>query len=169
MRSWDMQRARDAFARSQGAFLVTIIGAALLVGPLSCAEAEDELIRDRRGEPDDDGAKLGSLGCNPLAASCPPGEACHDVGGDPRFACVPVDLEARPAGYGEPCTAGPDCQAGLTCSPREVVIGCKDAGFGCCAQFCDLDEAVDPCPGSSVCLPYFSAPPPGGESLGVCG
>ena len=58
MRRMLMQRARDAFARSSGSTLVTVIGVALLVGPLSCAESEDDLAADRRDQTEDDGASV---------------------------------------------------------------------------------------------------------------
>jgi len=162
-----MQRARDAFARSGASGLVTVLGALVLIGPLSCAELDDEL-GPRQGRDDDGANDFLALGCNPLSAGCPLGSTCHDVGGDPRFACVEDDPEQRPAGYGEACLLPSNCGAGLTCSPGEVEIGCKSAGYGCCAQYCDLDDGYDTCPGSQKCQPYFDSPPPAAEFLGLC-
>lgn len=103
--------------------------------------------------------------CDPLLQTCPDGQGCYDADLD-AFVCW--DAPETPPTAGEPCQGNTLCAPGSTCSPGAKVPGC--AANRCCAPFCDLDAAPDPCEAIGpqwTCVGYGSAQPDL-ANLGVC-
>ncbi len=102
--------------------------------------------------------------CDPLLPDdCPGDRLCIESGGD--FDCVHA---AEPlGGYGDPCEYINVCEYGLACVSGENLPECESGG--CCTPFCDL--GAPECPDQELgvaCVPYFDAPKPGAEHIGLC-
>ncbi|PCC72914.1 hypothetical protein SAMN02745121_02032 [Nannocystis exedens] len=104
--------------------------------------------------------------CDPLAQTCPEGQACVAASVDPdAFFCLP-----GAGGQGQAfdsCDAA--CDPGLWCGEPELAGECDPEALGCCLPFCDLN--LPQCPGPMLqCLPFFALgdAPAGLEHLGLC-
>ena len=113
-------------------------------------------------------------GCDPILQDCWAGDTCI---GDPTgdgFVCV-LDASGGQAPEGATCEFVNVCNPGLFCATPSFYPGpdCQDS-YGCCAPFCDLDDA-QACEGLSVvdaeCVPWFEQgqAPPGHDHVGGCG
>jgi hypothetical protein len=90
--------------------------------------------------------------CDPVAQSCPPGQACYPVYDE--FQCAP-DLSPVHATVGTACEYINVCPVGMACIVGPNVPGC--ASLGCCAPYCPVGD-VDPCPEllpGTTCVPWF--------------
>ena len=113
-------------------------------------------------------------GCNPILQDCSGSEVCI---GDPNsdgFVCV-LDASGGMAPEGTPCDFANVCNPGNMCVNPDFYPNPDCQGsLGCCAPFCDLDDA-NACEGLSVegvtCVAYHEpgSAPPGLENVGVCG
>ena len=112
----------------------------------------------------DNGVPLCVQTCDPLASSCPAGQSCTFLG--TLLACQPLFGHPRP--QGEPCNAEFLCESGTLCSYDPAVSCGNEAGLGCCALPCDVNDPVA-CTGAETCVPWFPLrPPPALAHLGVC-
>lgn len=108
--------------------------------------------------------------CDPLLQDCDNGEACLAV--VDSFVCLP-DASGELGVQNDPCEYLNVCDPGLACLNAELVPGCM--AFGCCSQFCALDEGNAPCVAGlgamGECLPWYEegVAPPGYENVGICG
>lgn len=105
--------------------------------------------------------------CDPTdPAACPRGEHCRSIGADPL--CVPTVTLPEGIDCG---VEDQHCAPEEACVSDEVVTRCEHAE--CCTPWCDLTAAAPDLPCSAapgeVCQPFFDAPPPGYEHVGVCG
>jgi len=110
--------------------------------------------------------------CNPLAPTCPIGQACMPSMAE-LFVCD-GDVSGDAGFYGDPCEFLNVCDPGLLCTTSTNVPGCDAPG--CCTEFCDLSLAQsmpNACSGApeQECLPFYDtgAAPPGLEDVGLCG
>lgn len=105
--------------------------------------------------------------CDPLMPLCAAGELC--VPSFDAFACV-ADKSGAEGQAGDPCEYLSACDLGLECTSPANVPGCAPDNAGCCSPYCDVTlPNTCPVPGQS-CVPYFGQdPPPGFETLGICG
>jgi hypothetical protein len=110
--------------------------------------------------------------CDPLAQSCPEGEACYPS--QDAWVCRP-DGSGEMGGYGDPCEAIDGCDPGLVCLASEVVPPGQpcEGEAGCCTEVCDLTDAAGDAqctgaPGGQTCQAWYDDPPPGYENVGVC-
>lgn len=109
---------------------------------------------------------LCAAGCDPFKA-CAGGELCVPL--EDTFVCSP-DASGDAGQVFDTCQYPNECDPGLVCIDAVLADECDLADEGCCLPFCDLTAPA--CPGvGQECLPWFDeeTPPPGYESLGVCG
>ncbi|MDC0721748.1 hypothetical protein [Nannocystis bainbridge] len=102
--------------------------------------------------------------CDPLAQSCPDGQACSLVGGD--FVCIEVAIAGA---AGDACQGSGECGPGLVCLSA-VALGDCEAG-SCCSSLCEVSDTSAQCGSASeVCAPVFSGDnvPPMWADYGVC-
>ncbi len=106
--------------------------------------------------------------CDPTLQDCQPaGSGCYQATGTGSFTCI-WDKSGSGGAYGEPCDFISSCDPGLACLDAASVPGCT--GGSCCSNFCDVDEP-NACPDAGqgqICEPYYDAPDPGYEHVGVC-
>lgn len=103
--------------------------------------------------------------CHPLMSGCAEGQGCYPS--LELFVCMWVFDFGE---HGFACDRTNDCTPGNACITGDVVAGC--ATDACCASYCDTTQ-IGSCPGADTgetCLPWFGDdPPPGLETVGVCG
>lgn len=123
---------------------------------LTCAEGFVCLLFDA-------GVPLCVQSCDALMPDCPLGQACTFLGGGLVCQGVPGAVP-----LGEPCGPAIPCEPGTLCSFDPAVSCGNEAGMGCCAAPCDVNDPMA-CMGSEVCMPWFPLrPPPELASLGIC-
>ncbi|MBV1857047.1 MAG: hypothetical protein KUG77_01455 [Nannocystaceae bacterium] len=114
--------------------------------------------------------------CDPLEDSCPEGEGCYPFGDFTNFSCAldKSDVTDVPGLAGDECEFINHCAPGLVCFEQPFFFGCDTDLFGCCTEFCDLD---DPAPdggcslADQVCIPWHlegEVVPEGLENVGFC-
>jgi len=107
--------------------------------------------------------------CDPLLQDCdyPTDTSCLTAAGSNSFVCI-ADASGEAGAAGDPCAFLNACDPGNFCANADVVPDCNGE-VGCCAEFCDVDEANCSTPGTE-CVPWYGeeTPEPGYEKLGAC-
>lgn len=114
--------------------------------------------------------------CDPLLQVCPDGQACYPYSTE-GFLCAPDASGPDQGAIGDPCEFLNACDLGGACINPMLASSpeCQGAA-GCCAPFCDLDdaEADTTCQtqtgGAETCQPWFEEGMeiPGFENVGIC-
>ena len=85
--------------------------------------------------------------CDPLAQTCPQGQACYAVLTEQVFVCLTSSFAPGHGLAGEPCATISACRPGLLCAPAAELDVCPEDL--CCTPLCPT--GVEDCPAPLAC------------------